>query len=273
MAARDNIAGLVCGFPATLRKRRCLVVLWGYGDESYDDDSTYVLAGWLGTAENWENFSDEFEEAKLPRSLHMKNDRRPRGARIQKLANLTLKHSAYRVDCLLHQGNYRNIVKGKILPELDSPYFVLFYQVILSAALLADSVGWDGTIDWIFDEQGKIGTDANNWYWWIKEHAKPNLKRRLGSTPIFRDDKCVLPLKAADLFAWQIRRHSALEQPKRTETNQILYSFLAKHGVSGKMTGPYLEEFVKSLNTGMLLKANCQLFLPEDKRPKSGEVF
>ncbi len=180
------------------------MVLWGYGDDSADDKSAYVLAGWLGTAENWEKFSDEFEEAGLPHTLHMKTERRPRGARVQKLTDLTLKHSAYRVDCILDQGNYRKIVKGRVPPELDSPYFVLFYQVILSAARLADRVGWEGTIDWIFDEQGKIGTAANSWYWYIKERAKPNLKRRLGSTPIFRDDKKVLPLKAADLFAGNV---------------------------------------------------------------------
>jgi hypothetical protein len=274
MPARDNIAGLVCGFPARLRKERCLVVLWGYGDDSADDDKgAYVLAGWLGTAENWESFSDDFEKAGLPHSLHMKTVRRLSGRRVRTLADLTLSRAAYRVDCVLHQGNYRNIIKGKIPLELDSPYFLLFYQVILSAARLADLVGWDGTIDWIFDEQGKIGTAANNWYWWIKERARPNLKRRLGSTPIFRDDTKVLPLKAADLFAWQIRRHIALEQPKGTQTNQILDSFLAKYGVSGQMTGPYLEDFVKSLNTGMLLKANCRFFLPKNKKSKSGGVF
>jgi hypothetical protein len=97
---------------------------------------------------------------------------------------------------VLHSGNYNNIVKGRLKPELDSPYFVLFYQVILMAALLLDKLGSDDTVDWIFDEQGKIGIEANNWYWFIKENAPPNLKRRLGSAPIFRDDKQVLPLNS-----------------------------------------------------------------------------
>ena len=245
------------------------MVLWGYGDDSYEKNSAYVLAGWLGTAENWGKFSDEYEDIGLPRTLHMRTTRHPRGPRVRKLAALTQKYSSYRVDCVLHQCNYRNLVKGKITPELDSPYFILFYQVILSAARLADAVGWEGTIDWIFDEQGKIGIAANNWYWWIKEHAPPNLKRRLGSTPIFRNDDQVLPLKAADLFAWQIRRHLALEQPKGIQPNEFLNSFLARYGVSGQVTGPYLEEFVRSLNSGILLKSDLQLFLPSGEKPPS----
>ncbi len=66
------------------------------------------------------------------------------------------------------------------------------------------------------------------------------------------------------LFAWQIRRHLALEQPKGIQSNDFLDSFLAKYGVSGQMTGPYLEEFVRSLGSGMLLKANCRFLLPSD---------
>jgi len=262
VAARENIEGLVCGFPTGIRERRCLVILWGYGDESADENGAYVLAGWLGSAEKWERFSDEFEKAGLPRSLHTKHVRRPRGKRIRKLAELTHKYALYRVDCVLHQRNYDNVVKGKVASDLDSPYFLLFYQVILMTARLMDKVGWDGTVDWIFDEKGKIGTAANNWYWWIKEHAPPNLKKRLGSTPIFRDDEKVLPLKAADLFAWQIRRHIALEQPKNIAPSDILESFLGKYGVSSQMPGEYLDVFVRSLNSGVSLKADCQFHLP-----------
>jgi len=78
-----------------------------------------------------------------------------------------------------------------------------------------------------------------------------------------------LPLKAADLFAWQIRRHLALEQPKGIQPNEFLNSFLARYGVSGQVTGPYLEEFVRSLNSGILLKSDLQLFLPSGEKPPS----
>jgi len=241
----------------------------GYADDSAETDGAYVLAGWMSTAPRWADFSDDYEKAGLPRSLHMRTVRRLHGARVRKLAEITERHAAYRVDCLLHRGNYNNIVKGKLRPELDTPYFLLFFQVILAAARLLDLTGSDDTIDWIFDEQGKIGLEANNWYWFIKKNAKSNLKRRLGSTPIFRDDEKVLPLKAADLLAWQIRRHVAYEQPKGEPPSEILKSFLGRFGVSCNMKGEYLDELVQALNKdlplpdrGLILKADCQFFLP-----------
>jgi len=271
VSARDAIRGLACGFSRSVRERRPMVMLEavdGYADDSAERDGAYVLAGWTGTAPRWEDFSEEYEKAGLPRTLHMKTVRRPRGARVRKLAELTERFASYRIDCLLHQGNYDDIFKGKVPPEIDSPYFPLFFQVILATARLLDRIGSDDTVDWIFDEQGDIGVESVRWYYWIKERARPNLKRRLGATPIFRDDNKLLPLKAADLLAWQIRRHVTYEQPKGEPLNPILDSFLARHGVSCNMTGPYLAEMVKVLRkdqpidqTGLILKAQCRFFL------------
>lgn len=273
MSARDAIRSLACGFPKSVRERRPLVVLEavdGYADDSAETNAAYVLAGWISTAPRWEDFSEGFEKAGLPRTMHLKNTRRLRGERVRKLAELTNQYAMYRVDCLLHQGNYDLTIKGKIDPAIDSPYFVLFFQVIIAAATLLDRIGSDDTVDWIFDEQGKIGCESVGWYYWIKERAQPNLKRRLGATPIFRDDEKVLPLKAADLFAWQIRRHVAYEAPKNEPLSPILESFLGdKYGVSCNFTGEYLEAMARVLRkdqpidqTGLMLKAQCQFHLP-----------
>ncbi|MGH9829166.1 MAG: hypothetical protein ACREDR_38605, partial [Blastocatellia bacterium] len=71
----------------------------------------------------------------------------------------------------------------------------------------------------------------------------------------------------ADLFAWQIRRHIAFEQPK--PPSGILHSFLGKYGVNGNITGPYLDDLVRNLNNGLLLKDECLFFLPKDfQKPK-----
>jgi hypothetical protein len=262
--AGEHIDALVCDFPAEIRERRCVVFLRGRADDSYDS-RIYVLAGWLSTATKWRRFSDDFESAGLPRTLHMRTTRRPKGKRVRTLADLTLKHAMFRVDCVLHQGNYNNIVKGKIPPEIDSPYFPLFCQVVLASARLMELSRWEGKVDWIFDEQGKIGSEAVRWYYWIKQHSKPNLKQRLGRTPTFADDDELLPLKSADLFAWQIRKHLSVEQPEKIQPNEILDSFLGKYGASLHMTGPQLEVFVRGINQGMALRleAASRFCLPD----------
>ena len=55
--------------------------------------------------------------------------------------------------------------------------------------------------------------EALLWYAHMKDTAPPETRKRMGSTPIFRDDEQVLPLQAADLVAW--RRRRLLESSRR----------------------------------------------------------
>lgn len=52
-----------------------------------------------------------------------------------------------------------------------------------------------------------MGADAAIWYEFIKSIQKPELAALMGSSPKFEDDRYVLPLQAADMLAWHIRRH------------------------------------------------------------------
>jgi hypothetical protein len=68
------------------------------------------------------------------------------------------------------------------------------------------AIGRQRTVDFIFDEQGKqIGRCLAAWKYW-QEHAPDLVSRLIGSRPISGDDRTILPLQAADLLAWQVRR-------------------------------------------------------------------
>jgi hypothetical protein len=54
---------------------------------------------------------------------------------------------------------------------------------------------------------GSIGSEVFLYYDAIKSTIRdPRVKQLLGSTPIFREDTKILPLQAADLLVWHIRR-------------------------------------------------------------------
>jgi len=251
-------------------------MLQGFVDDSGSSDgNVYTLAGLLATAERWEEFSDEWEKIcdqepktpdfKMSRAFRLKEYRwteAQRNQRIRELVKLILSKAMYRVDAVLARKNYEIAVKGKLQPEIDSPYFVLFYNVILSFARFMEQARIEGTVDWVFDEQGKIGTECVAWYSWIREQAPPELKRRLGSTPIFRSDTKVLPLKAADIFAWQIRRHCNDEQPQGIELNEILTALLLMQGSSCQVKGEDLEGLVTAINNSVSLRSHCLFHLP-----------
>jgi hypothetical protein len=182
----QHIRSLVCGFPSRLRKSRCIVILNGFVDDSGSgrgsgQGNVFVLAGFVSTAELWEQFSDEWEEIcakhpathdfKMRKAIRLKENnwtQEERDNRINELIQLIKRKAKYRVDAVLARPNYENLVRGKLPPEIDDPYFVLFYQVIMSFVSFMNKCNMLGTIDWVFDNQSKLGDECAKYYDWLK---------------------------------------------------------------------------------------------------------
>jgi hypothetical protein len=82
-----------------------------------------------------------------------------------------------------------------------------FYAVIANWVRFQSMAGGDhAPADFVFDEQGKeIGRALKAWKH-LERAAPPALRPMLRNPPISRNDKTVLPLQAADLLAWRLRR-------------------------------------------------------------------
>ena len=276
--ASHNIDRLVCGFSSRLRENRCILVLEGYVDDSgTGHGKVAVLAGFLSTAERWKSFSDALEDLcqQEPRTPDFKMHkasgswayywatRQDLDKRIENVAALVRAHAMYRVDAVVGHDAYEGIVRGNVPSEIDNPYFGLFYIIILAAAHFMDKAKIEGTADFIFDEQGKIGRAARDWYYFIRERVEPRIQCRMGAEPIFRDDNNVLALKSADLAAWEIRRHLDLEQPEGIEHNEIIDQILdGLLGVSCQIRPQDLKAFVANITHGIMLRADCKYHIP-----------
>lgn len=66
--AADAVRELVVGIAPSVAGKRLLVAVQAYIDDSYNEDGTFVLAGHVATADAWEAFSREWEQA-LPMGL------------------------------------------------------------------------------------------------------------------------------------------------------------------------------------------------------------
>jgi hypothetical protein len=105
------------------------------------------------------------------------------------------------------------------------------------------------------------------WYNFVRANVSPQVRSRMGTTPAFRHDKDVLPLKAADLYAWQIRRHLDRDQPNKIEHNDHLDVLVAHiYGVSSAIDGEHLEEVVANIGHGLMLKSRTTYLLPPKSR-------
>lgn len=262
------------------------MVLQGFVDDSgTSSGNIFTLAGFISTAERWMEFSDEWEKIcdREPKMLKFKMNKVRQlvgphyselqlTERIRVLSALTKKKAIYRIDAVTAHPNYEQIVKGQIPKEIDSIYFILFFTVIFAAARLMDMGGLEGTVDFVFDKQGKtIEADCVRWYNWIKEHPQVplNVKRRLGSTPVFRDDDLVLPLKAADMLAWHIRRHLNEEQKKGIPAGEYLKSIGEMFGASCIIRQEDLASLVYAIKGGLMLQSQCGFVVPKNEEERA----
>ena len=265
------------------------MVLNGFVDDSgsgegKDRGNIFVLAGFVACPKQWEQFSHAWDKIcdrepktpdfKMQKAVRLRNEdgsliwtEAQRNTRIKQLVRLTKRKAQYRVETVMAWPNYDRVVKGRVPPQFDNPYFLGFYNVIVSFAAFMDKANIEGTVDWVFDDQGRVGKDANKWYEFIRASIAPQLRSKLANRPVFRHDKSVLPLKAADIYSWQIRRHLDKEQPNRIEHNDYIDRLLGQiHGVSNVIEGEHLEEFAANIGHGLMLRSKTTYFMPPKSR-------
>jgi Protein of unknown function (DUF3800) len=211
-----------------------------HGGASHQD--RFVLAGFVATAAKWEIFSNQWVEVlnRAPKIEYFKMNALEDGNapfvtefgmtvarefRLQKMNELTeviLNLEPLPVVVSLKWEEYECIARGNVHPKIDSPYAVLFYQamryvhefeIIVNRLYPERNFGFL-PVDFIFDEQGQIGLQALQWYARLADVVPEPYKTMIGNTPVFRNDRDMVPLQAADMLAWHIRRAYAYPQEK-----------------------------------------------------------
>jgi hypothetical protein len=261
----------------------------GYVDDSgsgegMDRGNIFLLAGFIACERQWERFSTKWKKIcdrepktpdfKMQRAIRLtERDGTPiwtakqRDKRINQLVRLTKRTALFRVESVMAWPNYDRVVKDRVPSQFDSPYFLCFYNTILSVANFLETAKINGTVEWVFDDQGRTGKEAVKWYDLVRASVPPEVRAKMGGTPNFRHDKNVLPLKAADLYAWQIRRHLDKEQPNRVVHNDYLDVLAGQvYGVSNVIEGEHLEEFAANIGHGLMLKSRTTYLLPPKSR-------
>jgi Protein of unknown function (DUF3800) len=212
--ASTPVLALVCGLPSLARSARDLVMLRCFVDESgFGHGPVMVMAGLIADVESWARFSDDWQECldmrpRLP-FFHMAemfadswgDESKRRVARFQKIMAT---HAKGAVIVSIPLDDYRCIFGGQDVWK--NPYLFLFFIFIRGYKRFSEEIGLDRTIDFVFDMQtGAMARVAEAWDFWKTE--APQLLQFTGGLPSFQDDKIVLPLQAADMLAWWIRRH------------------------------------------------------------------
>jgi Protein of unknown function (DUF3800) len=217
--------------------------------QAFIDDSTsntgdkaFFLAGYINTVEMWEAFANVWDfalkqspsieylkmsEAESLRGQFRGWSREERDAKIIKLAQVINLSRPHFVFCSVNGDEYIKIITPVAPQNLKNPYFMAFWGIIDSAARYLQNAGDILPVEFIFDDQGSMGDDAALFYQEMKKNLAPDLRAVLGNTPIFRDEKNLLPLQAADMLAWHVRRN----HEKSSDEGRPAYKLITERGV------------------------------------------
>ncbi len=220
------------------------MAIQAYVDDSTSDegDQRLFLAGYVNRADKWALFSDAWDE-ELRGSpsidyLKMRDANSLRGqfqgwtadARDKKLQGL------YRVIRHFKPASIHSSVSRKEFEEIvvpvapfgfSRPYSFCFQAIMIHLAYSTLESGLPKVpIEFIFDDQEGLGEEAKFFYRLIRDNQPKAVRDILSVDPIFRDDKLVKPLQAADMLAWHVRRNHvrdpmAFQVPDFLSTNGL----------------------------------------------------
>lgn len=217
------------------------------------DGRNLVLAGYVHAAEKWLHFSDDWKRTldskpridyfRMVEAQNLNGQFRnwvacDRDAKVESLGKVIYDHNPWSFECSVSQEAFDRIVKPVAPYDLKNPYMVCFYGAIVTLARYHEEYGVTTPVDFTFDEQGPLGPFVVFWYEWIKEWQDPKISALLGITPVFQDDKKVLPLQAADLLAWHLRRRK--ESRHALESRPIMDYIFGNH-VEANITEDVLQ--------------------------------
>ena len=102
----------------------------------------------------------------------------------------------------------RRRLKGKIGPEADFPYMMGHVSAMLESTRFLTAHGFRERIDFIFDTASEREQHVvlQAWHFWRSTEWMKERQALMGDPPVFSDDKVVLPLQAADFYAWHARK-------------------------------------------------------------------
>jgi hypothetical protein len=193
----------------------------------YVDDSNVgvepvsVLAGWIADDKTWASFEKEWTAAlgMSPRMAYFKeteaNGRSGEFAgwsdqsftdRMHLFTRIIGDHKLTGVVSAVPTKLFAEIFGGNPDKILRHPYYFMIYDLVSRVAIFQEGIGYDGQIQFIFDEQrGQQEAIETSWPR-VLEADSGRMEDLVTPYPIFRSDRSVMALQAADFSVGYLRR-------------------------------------------------------------------
>lgn len=194
------------------------MVLKAYIDDSVDAGNVLILAGYVASADSWARFSDDWQEIldmRMPYAIAAYH-----AANVGKNeSEIERSHFLYRVIeehvdkactvCInLSKLRYYFGVYGMKYDE-SAAYHLGFREVVRYLSSAQSRTSDREPVDIIFDERGEKAKVLEIWDDFM-DMLPDHMADVIGGPPSFQSDERILPLQAADMLAWHVRRYRKL---------------------------------------------------------------
>lgn len=224
--SEDRIWAEICGrAPGTRPWKRAFMAIQAYFDDSGSDGGVHVIAGYMATAEAWAAFSREWEQL-LPLTYRgnsgnfrfKMSEMARRMDDVPSFFTTISNHVSFSASIMMSEKDLNN-AKARIWSDnteiswrpKDDPknlllqlFIMVFYEHCWQDERIRTWIGRD-KIDLYFDTN--IGEDESLEDWDSRVKQMPEyLHQIIGDKPRPVNDEEFMPIQAADLFAWWVRR-------------------------------------------------------------------
>lgn len=246
----ERIWALTSGYPRRLRANKVLVFLQAFIDDSVAEkgDGRLFMAGYINTTENWGRFSDDWDkvlsrdpkidylrmaEANSLRGQFRGWDDIKRDLKLAKLAKVIRRHKADSFHYSINRAEYLSKVKPVASRGLGSAHYVATFGIVVLVTQFLAKQNFSGKVDFIFDQQSGVSADIHVFFDHIAKQLSEAQRAMIARVPQFGDGMDYLPLQAADMLAWHIRRDH-----ERGDANRMLLKILPEGRLHAAMDMP-----------------------------------
>lgn len=216
--------------------------LQAFSDDSASEigDKRLFFAGYLNSAARWGLFAEAWDEElkvrpsiaylKMAEAQNLRDQFRgwsvlDKDRKLRSLVRVIHHFAPTSFEFSVSRKAYWDDVKPVAPRGIQAPHFVLTYHVMAGLSQYAASVRNRIPIDFIFDDQEGVQDDIELFFSYMKRQIPRKARKLIVNAPVFRSDRDVLPLQAADMLAWHLRRERERNaRPEDLEMAQLLRS-------------------------------------------------
>ena len=235
-----RLLALVCGYDRASWKRRLMIHVAAYADETYLDDGYILMGGYVASVDGWCKLVTPWKNvlAEHPAVPHFsnhgfksakwcaKNGVSLTDMHLLQAKKVRLAHAVVEANIFFpaHSRMWRSHFDSVILDHvralknpkyelLRDPYYFCYSRFVslllqrlpeFNSCLPEDEKL--SLLDVYVDENGKLAENASKLFLWMKKNADQERASLMGAAAPL-DDKVTVPLQCADLYMGQLREY------------------------------------------------------------------